>query len=349
MLGYVRTDNRELRLRELECYRGLYCGLCKSMGSHTGQRSRLSLSYDFVFLAALRGALTGERPTFRKRNCMVHPFRRRLMAEDAPSLEYCAHASALLSYHKCLDDRADEKGGKRIKAFLARMLLRGAYKRARRAYPVLDGRIRCGLEELSRYEKRTHAYPSADEPGEIFGGIMAEVFSHGLPDDKAPIARELGRAMGHWIYLADAADDLFEDKKRGRYNPLLLMYGQDPAREDLENIRLSMLGQLSRCEAALDLVESPTAMELKEILCNILYLGMPERGNAIIENAVWQADPANKGKKKKKSNDKRERGCSCCCVDICGEDGMQCSCECCGEVCCAGACECCCESCDGIG
>ena len=36
MLGYVKTDSQELRMREYQYYRALYCGLCHRMGKCTG-------------------------------------------------------------------------------------------------------------------------------------------------------------------------------------------------------------------------------------------------------------------------------------------------------------------------
>ena len=77
MLGYVRTDAQELRVREHQYYRALYCGLCHRMGKCTGQCSRMTLNYDFVFLAAVRLALTGEKPSVKKQRCVAHPFRSR--------------------------------------------------------------------------------------------------------------------------------------------------------------------------------------------------------------------------------------------------------------------------------
>ena len=54
MFGYIKPLTPELRIREHECYRAYYCGLCRAMGKCTGQCSRMTLSYDFVFLAAVR-------------------------------------------------------------------------------------------------------------------------------------------------------------------------------------------------------------------------------------------------------------------------------------------------------
>ena len=67
MLGYIRTDAPELRIREYDRYRALYCGLCRHMGKCTGQCSRLSLSYDFAFLAAFRMSLTNETLELQKK------------------------------------------------------------------------------------------------------------------------------------------------------------------------------------------------------------------------------------------------------------------------------------------
>ena len=114
MLGYIRTDAPELRLRDSECYRAIYCGLCRQMGKCTGQCSRLSLSYDFAFLAAFRMSLTNESMELQKNRCLVHPLKKRNMAINSPSLAFCADASAILTYHKCRDDVDDEKGLRKL-------------------------------------------------------------------------------------------------------------------------------------------------------------------------------------------------------------------------------------------
>ncbi len=283
MLGYVRVDAQELRLREYECYRALYCGLCRRMGKCTGQCSRLSLSYDFVFLAATRISLLGEEMKIRKIRCLLHPLHRRRAATDSPTLDYCANASALLTYHKVLDDLKDERGFRRFRAALLRLLMSRAYRKAKKRYPNLDRAIEEGLTALSDYEKSKPAYPSADTPAALFGELMAAVFCEGLEGAEARIAAELGRSVGHWIYLADAADDFSEDKQKGRFNPYLELFGESPTPEDLENLRISMTSQLMRGEGAMLLIDAYTAPELKEILYNIMYLGMPTRADGIID------------------------------------------------------------------
>ena len=259
MFGYVKTLPSELRLRDYECYRAYYCGLCKTMGSCTGQCSRLTLSYDFVFLAAVRCSLAGEEPDVKK----------------SPQLSYCADASALLAAAKIEDDLADERGFRRIRAFFRRLFFAGAARRARRRHPDLYRKITADLSRLREIE-RDETIVSADAPAEVFGSLLASIFSEGLTDSAARIAAAIGDAVGRWIYLADAADDLAADAKKGRYNPLLRLFGKEPTAADWETVRTGLSATLSRAQRAFELMDAFPCPELREILANILYLGLPK-------------------------------------------------------------------------
>ena len=76
MFGYVKTCTPQLRICEWEAYRGVYCGLCRTLGHRFGPLARLTLSYDFTFLAMLDMALREEPPEYRRRSCGVNPLRR---------------------------------------------------------------------------------------------------------------------------------------------------------------------------------------------------------------------------------------------------------------------------------
>ena len=275
MFGYVKTATSELRLREYECYRAYYCGLCKTMGKCTGQCSRLSLSYDFVFLAAVRCSLAGEEPDVKRFRCLLHPTRRRRMVKKSPQLSYCADASALLAAAKIDDDLADERGFRRLRAFFRKLFFAGAARRARRRHPELYRRIGEELAALRAMEQDATLI-SADAPAEVFGMILAAIFSEELSGDAARIAAAIGDAVGRWIYLADAADDLPADAKKGRYNPLLRLFGKEPTEADWETIRLGLSATLSRAQRAFELMDSFPCPELREILSNILYIGLPK-------------------------------------------------------------------------
>ncbi|MBE6555674.1 MAG: hypothetical protein E7663_05545 [Ruminococcaceae bacterium] len=281
MFGYVRIQRSELRVREYEYYRATYCGLCRSMGKCTGQCSRLSLSYDFAFLATVRMVLTDTAPSFRARRCIAHPLRRRRMMESNAQLSYAARASALLAYEKCRDDVADRRGISRLLARIRCLFFASAYRRARKRLPALALRVRECLSELSCLERERVC--SVSRPAELFGKLLAALLAEGLEGTSAAIARAVGDAVGRFIYTVDAADDLERDRKSGNYNPFLLLYGGQPSEQERASIKDALLLILGDLEAAFDLIEDrEQAAEQLAIMKNILYLGMPAAAHAAL-------------------------------------------------------------------
>lgn len=273
MFGYIRAARPELRVREAEYYQSTYCGLCRSMGKCTGQCSRLTLSYDFAFLALVRMALASTCPHFRRRRCIAHPFRRRRMMERNAELDLCARAAAILAYEKCRDDVADEKGLRRLAARCRVIFLFGAYRRAKKHLPDLADTVRGHLSRLSAIEKERQA--SVDLPAAVFGDLLADAVAYGLTGNDAALAQSIGRSVGKFIYIADAADDYEKDAKSGAYNPFFLLYGADFSPERKENVEAALVLGLADLESALDLLDGSGQPERRALLTNILYLGMP--------------------------------------------------------------------------
>ena len=130
MFGYVREYSPELKVKEAGLYKAVYCGLCKSMGKCTGDCSRLTLSYDVTFLAVVRLAIEQTPYCIKQKRCIVHPLKKRAIMDNNAVLEYCARASALLSYGKLCDDISDSRGVKRIVSVIIKPFLSSAKKRA---------------------------------------------------------------------------------------------------------------------------------------------------------------------------------------------------------------------------
>ena len=284
MFGYVRVNNSELKVKEYEFYRGAYCGLCRAMGKCTGQCSRMTLNYDFVFLTIVRLAISPEAVCFKQRRCLVHPLKKRNSMEQNFALEYCAGAAAILNYHKVADDIADERGWKKIRALLVRPFVAHARKKAIKKKPQLgelDSSVAQKLQELSRIERE--ASPSVDTPAACFGELLGEIVSFGFEGADGRIAYQLGKNIGAWIYIADAIDDMDEDFKKGRYNPFVKLYGgRLPTREELESVAVAIKNHLYGAEAAVDLMDHESEV-LKNIIQNIIYLGITERTDEIIK------------------------------------------------------------------
>ena len=281
MFGYVKIERDELRVREYEYYRAAYCGLCRSMGKCTGQCSRLTLSYDIAFLTHVRMALVGTVPTFKKRRCIAHPFRARMMMEPNAELAYAADASALLAYEKCRDDVADRRGLGKLLAVAKKLFVSGAHRRAKKRHPALAATLRERLAALAALEKQRRA--SVDEPAAIFGEILAALFASDLPADAARIAVALGEKIGKFIYISDAIDDIGRDEKTGNFNPVIGLYGSKPTVEEKKMLEVAMLACLDDAAVALDLIGEPTGSPRRAVLENILYLGMP----ATLKRILW--------------------------------------------------------------
>lgn len=281
MFGYIRTDTPELRVRENEYYRAVYCGLCRAQGKCTGQCSRFSLSYDMVFLSLLRLAVSEETPTIRRGRCIAHPFKKRAYLTFSEPLSYCAYAAALLIHGKVADDLQDEKGFRRLKAKLMRPLAKRMRKKTPAEYRILDERITELLQELSVLEKQK--IPSVDAPADLFGELLGEICAFGLDETNARILRNVGRHVGRWIYIVDAVDDLEEDVKKGRFNPFVCLYGESPLTDaERHGISDALRLELSAAEPAIDLLDFTEKRDIEEIVKNILYLGMPEVADRIL-------------------------------------------------------------------
>lgn len=292
MFGYIRPLVDEMKVRENEMFRAVYCGLCRAMGRHTGCASCMTLSYDFVFLAAFRAAIAGEKFDPQPRRCMMHPIKRRKMAEDNDTFAYCARAAAYLTYAKLEDDLADESGARRLAAQSLKPAAAGMRKKAGNL-PELEKAIVAALSDLRKLEKAESN--SIDETAECFGQLLAHIFAYGLTDTDARIAREVGRAVGRFIYVTDAADDAPEDGEKNRYNPILRRYGKEilvkreftdragntktAVRIDektAQDLYIAALNDLGRLSAAIELMDfTRTGSEVEGIVKNTVYLGMP--------------------------------------------------------------------------
>jgi hypothetical protein len=268
---------------ELERYKAVYCGLCRSVGRGYGLLARFTLNYDFAFLAMALDRETAPCPMSRRR-CPAHPFRRRPMCQATPALELAAAESLILSYQKLRDDVADRGFFRGLPARVAARFLRRAYRRAAAARPAFDRAVTENLDRLHDLERER--CPSMDRTADTFARIL-QAAAPDTGDDA--VDRPLGQMlyhMGRWIYLIDAWDDLERDLREGGYNPLIQRYQGRP-REHLEEVRATLRHSRNLAASAYALVK---AERWDGILSNILYLGLPA-----IEESVFAGRWRRKG------------------------------------------------------
>lgn len=287
MFGYVKPYVPELKVGEYELFRAVYCGVCRSMGRHTGLLSRFTLSYDYVFLAAVRMALTDTVPQCEKRRCIAHPLKKRNMAEDNDAFAYTAAAAACMLSEKLGDDASDETGFRRLLSFAGKPFAQGMIRRVTRktgeAAENTPSAEKIGELLLKLYELENAECDSVDEAAGAFGDVLAYLFSLGLDGSSRVIASEIGRAAGRFVYICDAADDLVDDIKKGRYNPIYRLWGDMATEErDGKTVMSALAAESTGTAARIDLEKLGLAVELiplgnplLPIIKNITYLGMP--------------------------------------------------------------------------
>ncbi len=260
MFGFVSANITELTKEERKRYNAVYCGICHGIREQSSSAARLGLSYDMAFLALLLMSLYEPEETAGNRACGLHPLRPRPWI-DNEYIRYCAQMNVALGYYNALDDYQDE-------GHLSAKLMAGVFGRelesVRSRYPrQCDATEQC-LSDLRKLEKENCANP--DLPAGCFGALLGELFVY-REDMWAPTLRQMGDALGRYIYLADAAMDYRRDSKKNQYNPFLAMgTGEDPAQWE-QYLVLAM----GRCT---DYYERLPLVQDKKILDNILYSGI---------------------------------------------------------------------------
>ena len=130
MFGYIRACKPEMRIKEYELYKAVYCSLCKEMGKTYGILSRFTLSYDFTFYALLGMALKTDCCSIQQKSCTCNPLKKCQYLSDLNDMKMPAAASMILCYFKLIDNINDEKGFKRLKYIFAKPFISSAYKNA---------------------------------------------------------------------------------------------------------------------------------------------------------------------------------------------------------------------------
>lgn len=276
MFGYIRVFESELKIGDFGLYRGVYCGLCKTMHRNTGITSPFTLTYDFVLLALLRSGINGEGFTVRPGKCIAHPIKKRPIAHENEALRYCSAVSAVLTYYKLLDDKNDKDAKKK---FVVKATLRQArrnMKKTLKAFPdyrleALAEKISHNLSELSALEKS--GCDSADRCADVFGTLLGDCFETGIEDlGTAALCRELGYRVGRWIYIIDLCDDFYNDLKKGSFNPLVNA-GFTTLPDTM--LKATLNREIALAHKALSSLNIEFG-DIYNILENIICLGMPE-------------------------------------------------------------------------
>lgn len=288
MFGFVVADAGALSEKEKERYRAVYCGLCLALRDRYGQLSRACLTYDLTFFVLLCNSLHEPAETQGASHCMMHPTPAapRPWARSAWT-DYAADLSVALAYHKVLDDVADDGD---LKARAAERLLAGAYERARACIPEQCAEIERAMAAIRAIEEAGRSNADAlsggagtacdspfsadatdavlafdpDAAAHEFGRMLGRLFAHNQ-GFWAETMEELGRGLGRFIYLMDAAVDFADDAASGSYNPFVALGS------DAEAMRATLA--LAAADAAVPYERLPLVQDA-HLMDAILYSGI---------------------------------------------------------------------------
>ena len=288
MFGFVVADAGALSEEEKERYRAVYCGLCLALRDRYGQLSRACLTYDLTFFVLLCNSLHEPVETQGTSHCVMHP------APAAPRpwarstwTDYAADLSVALAYHKVLDDIADDGA---LKARAAERLLAGAYERARTRIPEQCAEIERAMATIRTIEEAGRSNEDAlsggagtacdspfsadatdtvlafdpDAAAHEFGRMLGRLFTHNQ-GSWTKTMEELGRGLGRFIYLMDAAVDFDDDAASGSYNPFVALGS------DAEAVRATLA--LAAADAAAPYERLPLVQDA-HLMDSILYSGV---------------------------------------------------------------------------
>lgn len=260
MFGYVTANIKELSKEQQLRYQAVYCGICRSIRNSASQTARLGLSYDMAFLALLLMSLYEPEEVCGDRACMLHPFQKRSWV-DNEYIRYASDMNVALAYYNAQDDAQDDN------SLFARGLMSVFGKNLpdiQSKYPrQCEAMDRC-IRELSCLEKANCSNP--DEPASCFGQLMAELLVY-REDLWADTLRQMGMALGRFIYLMDAAADYRRDEKKQKYNPFLAM----KTGRDIHRWEQYLVLEMARCTECFEML--PLVQD-KPLLDCILYSGV---------------------------------------------------------------------------
>ncbi|MGN0507443.1 MAG: DUF5685 family protein [Lachnospiraceae bacterium] len=261
MFGYITVNKEKLKIREWNRYHAYYCGLCRSLKESAGQKGRMTLTYDMTFLAILLDSLYDCTRKEGQARCAVHPAKKYAYVQSEAS-NYAADMNILLCYDNLLDDWQDEKS---VGAAAAARALRSAKRRIAKQYPRQAEAVEAYLKKL--HETEQEQSPDLDRASGETGEMLAEVCVW-REDEWQDELRELGFYLGKFIYLMDAYEDMEKDKKKGNYNPFLLVQGTEDTEELAKRVLTMMAAKTAEAFERLPIVDNA------ELLRNILYAGI---------------------------------------------------------------------------
>ena len=294
MFGYIRPYKPELKMKDFETYKAIYCGLCHTLGKRYSFIMRMILNYDTTFLAIMQLALATECQGFEKRRCPTRLTKRTCCCITG-DVEFSADVGVILFYYKLRDNLRDAGLKKKFLALVLMPFTSLMHRKAARLRPEAEAAIKDYIIAQTQAEQKC---AGIDEAAHSTGVMMSTLFVLAAKDRaNVRIIERLGYFLGRWVYLIDAADDITADIKSKDFNPFISAYNLDivgdgiqddpqielKVKEDIKKLLNSCVYEIC---AAFELL---SIKRYKEVLENIIYLGLEQTGKSILAGEKLKA------------------------------------------------------------
>ena len=276
MFGYLQIDKAELKVREYEAYKAVYCGLCKQLGKDYSFLTRLALSYDCTFYTMMLMSLSSGCTGFSDGRCRFNPLKKCRFADCKNDCYSKAAALSVISvYYKLLDELMDSGFWKRLAVRMIKPFFSHWRKKAARRYPETDTIVADMLDKQVKVEAEPS--PSLDATAHPTAEMLGKLLCLEAKDElQRRVFYECGYHLGRWIYFIDAADDYEKDVKHDNFNPFRLIESD----ELTQRMEQALNQSLARSYDAYVLIDNLT--DFKGILDNMMLLGFPLKQNSVL-------------------------------------------------------------------
>ncbi len=267
MFGYVRVYKPELKIKDYESYKGVYCTLCKTLGKEYGLSSRALLSFDTTFYALFLLALKDGELTSCNSRCTFNPCKKCLKVKTQSDVfRKAAALTIILSYFKLLDNISDSRFFKKIAFTLLRPYFALKVSKAKKRYPEIYELTQDAIKRQNEAEEQNASVdPAADPTASLLRALVS------MDSDNEKIQR-FAYMLGRVIYLLDAYDDYEKDIKEGCYNPF----------RDSNNLdELALISVNTSVGEMAELLDEIELFRFRDILENIVLYGFEARLNQI--------------------------------------------------------------------
>ena len=271
MFGYVTVYKPELKIKEYESYKGVYCTLCKNLQKEYGFLSRFLLSYDGAFYIIFKAGLKNSTVCAENSRCSFNPAKKCLKVTFQNDLYVLSCAIVvLLAYFKLKDNIKDSKGIKKMLFYVIYPYFAHIKNKAKKKYSDIYDYLEKGMEKQFQTEQKANV--SIDESAHETAQMLSYLFAYGEEEKNQEFAKKFGYCLGRVVYFIDAFDDYEKDMKTNSFNPF--KNSKDIVNDATFTVNLS-IGELARI-----LEENPVGT-FNEITNNIVYEGLNYQLNKI--------------------------------------------------------------------